>query len=165
MAREVEAYFAESVRASADALLATTNPTFRFDAEGSDTVVIDSAGVVGFVGAELRGMFIVGVGGQSLRAMRAELYDDWIGELANQLAGRVKNQLWRFGLTYHFTPPIMLRGDRLAVAAQEAQLCVSYSCASGQCRVWASLEVLRPVALAEPEEAEAGVAEGDLVLF
>ena len=156
--------FVEIVHAAAEALLSHAGPEFQAQAEPPSST-IDSAAVVGFVGPNIRGMFFVGVDDEKIKALRAELYEDWVGELANQLAGRVKNQLGRLGVSYDVSPPITLRGDWLRVATVSAQTSLAYSCLGGQCRVLVLLDVLQPTELKEVEANEAPASEGDLVLF
>ena len=40
---------------------------------------------------------------------------DWLGELSNQLLGRLKNQLSQFGLKIQVSTPVVLMGPRLSV--------------------------------------------------
>jgi len=155
--------FNEIVQVSADILLAQTNPEFE-PLSRETTPALDSVGVVGFVGPVIRGMFYVGMAGEGIRELRADLYEDWIGELANQLAGRVKNQLSRHGVSYDISPPITVRGERLSVTAA-AQVARGYVCSVGECWIWVLLDVLQVVELKPASENEEPVNEGELLIF
>jgi hypothetical protein len=158
------AHFGALVREAADALLSQTLPAFRPDpAEGISA--FDSVGVVGFVGPSVRGTFHVAMWGDGIRAARAELYEDWIGELANQLAGRVKNQLCRQSITYDISPPTTVSGRGLSVAPPFAGTSLRYRCAVGECCVWVVLDVLGSVELRAVAEGEEPVTEGELLIF
>ena len=155
--------FNEIVLVSADILLAQTVPEFK-PLSRETTPALDSVCVVGFVGPVIRGMFYVGMSGDGIRQLRADLYEDWIGELANQLAGRVKNRLSRHAISYDISPPITVRGERLSVAAA-ARIARGYVCSVGECWIWVLLDVLKVVEIKPADENEEPVIEGNLLIF
>lgn len=53
---------------------------------------------------------------ESIRTFNRDSVDnpsDWIGELNNQLVGRIKNRLIQYGVTVQMGTPIILSGDNL----------------------------------------------------
>jgi CheY-specific phosphatase CheX len=87
----------------------------------ADASGYDLAGIVGFVG-DISGTVLLGTNSALLSAshpMRAggapsvSMQLDWIGELANQLTGRLRNRLSSHGIRFEVSPPIALMGERM----------------------------------------------------
>lgn len=80
----------------------------------------DMAGVIGFCSEQMNGTVVVStVEDVVLETVPAGVAQpksrDWLGELSNQLMGRLKNQLGEFGVTLHVSTPVVLTGTRLCV--------------------------------------------------
>ena len=138
------------------------------------TPSLDRVAVIGFGGGGLRGSMGLGVSTALLekivlpgRESGASMHDDWLGEMSNQLLGRVKNRLLRHGVTIAIALPMVLRGVRVELVGAGKELwAYPFDSAMGPLCVW--LDVL-----AEPEfqlaatsdEALDIPAEGDVILF
>lgn len=93
---------------------------------------------------------------------------DWASELANQMAGRLKNSLLRYGLTITISLPVMVMGEHLKWAAFVEGVTQSYSFDSSQGRMVVRLdaEVQEDLVLEEQEaENDDGMDEGDFQMF
>lgn len=85
----------------------------------------------------------------------------WLGELANQLVGRVKNALWPSGITISMGAAMMALGGDPAVAAR------SYASAHGDVVAWLRFAAAPGVVWRDPSQTQRfRVAfEGDVMLF
>lgn len=83
-------------------------------ATSSGTLLLGS--VIGFTGPNLRGTCILTATEQPLSRSNpvSGTLRNWIAELANQLIGRVKNQLLIRGAEVYVTTPVVMRGEHLA---------------------------------------------------
>jgi hypothetical protein len=117
----------------------------------------------------VRGATIVGVDDGVLHASRPRLDAmprDWLGELANQLVGRMKNQLRRYGLELFVTAPAVLRGEHLPVARRDGRLQVSLVSPVGRVRVWLDAHFSSTFTMLDrPEPGTTGPGEGESLLF
>jgi len=164
-AGEFEAYFLGVMTEAAASLLQAVDPTLQPAAVPSGKIVVDSAGVVGFVGADIRGLFSFAMARTSADSSPWELHEDRLGELANQLAGRVKNLLGRVGVVYEVAPPVTLRGRQVSIVSGERLMRLLFNGPSVTYSVQVALEVLRPVELAPVDDEQLPASEGDLILF
>lgn len=82
------------------------------------------AAVIGFGGEHLGGTMVIQaprsliagcLPSPLLRARGDAAVADWIGELANQLLGRLKSRLVRCGASFMMTPPTHLMGNELEI--------------------------------------------------
>lgn len=162
---EFEQYFTDVLVQSAEALLATVDSRLERDDAPVETPAAESAGVVGFVGPDIRGMFSLALSGDDLGQPGPDLYEDWVAELTNQLAGRVKNQLGRVGIGYGVAPPVTLRGKELSIAAGEPRIHLTFSHAGALCSLVAVLEVARALELVEVEAGQEPLGEGELMFL
>jgi CheY-specific phosphatase CheX len=137
------------------------------------------AGIIGLVG-DLSGTLLLGGDGQligrthPLRSNRAQLttYEqlDWVGELANQLTGRLKRLLAGHGLSFEFSPPISLTGERLKhLPSKGLTHRAAFRAADVDVAVWIDAS-LSAAAAARPElfndvEADDDGPEGTVTLF
>ncbi len=163
--KEFEAYFVGVVTQAAEALVCTVDATLQRAPAPQGKIVVDSAGVVGFVGADIRGLFSFAMARTDVDSPPWELHEDKLGELANQLAGRVKNQLSRVGVLYEVSPPVTLRGRQVSIVSGEKLIRLIFSCASVTYSVQVALEVFHPVELAPVDAEHQPADEGDLILF
>jgi CheY-specific phosphatase CheX len=142
-----------------------------------------AAGLVGFTGASFRGTLIMAapfalianarpkqVRQQSLsRESSADwiFVRDWIGELANQVLGRIKNQLHLYNVVFDVSPPAALSGSTVAFAAPKGPSPRSHTFMAGQEKVWLCLDAVydsaRTVSL-DPSR-DSGSREGKIIEF
>ncbi|MBL8734114.1 MAG: chemotaxis protein CheX [Planctomycetes bacterium] len=126
--------------------------------------------MVGFGGPTLSGALILTVAADlvSRTCQVSELSPrDWIGELANQLAGRVKNRLLPYGIVIQVQIPVVVRRERLAPLDGPGLPCVTMQAQNGS-RVAACIDHI----VHDPESVEAlsrgdleVPREGDVILF
>lgn len=72
-------------------------------------------GIIGFTGDQMKGTLMLCATAGLLDAPKfgESSAQDWIGELANQLLGRVKNRLLSYGLVIHLSTPVTMQGHQL----------------------------------------------------
>jgi hypothetical protein len=127
-----------------------------------------TAAIVGFGDGSFRGSAVL-LGDAKVVASLADTPPDnpvdWLGELGNQLVGRLKNKLLRYSLFPHMGTPVTLSGKSLdlgAVGAEPTAWQVRWT--SGSLRAILALEVAEGLELAADENAVAA-EEGSLSLF
>lgn len=83
--------------------------------QGSEIVA-----VIGYAANDLRGGLAIGISGKLARATmpteNVPVYD-WVGELANQILGRVRNRLLDYSVDIQIATPVVLHGLGVHVAA------------------------------------------------
>ncbi|HEY4223079.1 MAG TPA: chemotaxis protein CheX [Myxococcota bacterium] len=124
------------------------------------------AGVIGFTG-HLRGTLIVASKRDLLEEscpLPSTDVSDWTAELANQLLGRFKNRLIRYGLEVAMATPVAVRGLHLSYSTpQRTSTYVVFSAPSGT--VVVGLEAIADAPLVWCDETNASLDEGSLELF
>jgi len=95
---------------------------------------------------------------------------DWSGELANQLLGRLKNQLLKYQVVINMSLPVVLSGDGLKLLATRHQITRYYSFSSefGKVFIRLDMEMSASLELVEQDESLRGagaIDEGELLLF
>src|SRR5690606_6646762 len=137
-------------------------------------VVMERAAVIGFTGRDLRGVLGIGMTDCTLNALAAKANaaphrEDWLGEAANQLIGRFKNKLLRYGTTVSIALPMVLRGVRIQFMTPAAPGVSTHRFASSSGDVCVWLDVHARVGfeprIAPTENVEGVAREGDLLLF
>jgi hypothetical protein len=103
-----------------------------------------TCGVIGFSGPVVRGALVVALTGglaeQTNPMGSAGNPRDWIGELANQLLGRIKLALLDHGVEIYLNLPAVLKGEHLApIPRREVQPMV-FSATEGVVGVWLEIE-------------------------
>lgn len=133
--------------------------------ELSDDPVL--SGVMGFVGARLRGTCLLASAAGPLAAACPEggRVRDWIGELTNQLVGRLKTKLLARGIEVALTTPIILSGARLQPVPRGALLPTVLSSNSGLVLVWIEAEAAGAVEFGSEHPQHPSSGEGDILLF
>ncbi|MET0339923.1 MAG: chemotaxis protein CheX [Polyangiales bacterium] len=123
--------------------------------------------IVGFTGEGLTGMVLVSaaegllvksnpVGGASLR--------DWVAEMSNQLAGRLKHKLLAQGVEVYITTPIVLRAARVEPLPRTTLSPRTFSNPEGFLGLWVEVDSA-PGFKFQPGAAGEAVAEGETLLF
>lgn len=98
----------------------------------------------------------------------AEGGGDWASELANQMAGRLKNHLLRYGVTITISLPVMVMGNNLKWAAYVEGTTRIYTVESQEGPIALRLDAELPNELVLQEEEAAnddGMDEGDFQMF
>jgi Chemotaxis phosphatase CheX len=79
-------------------------------APGATPRALSRCGVIGFSGHDLRGSVMLGCTDEVLRAADVQ---DWLGELTNQLLGRIKNRLIQHDIAIYSSLPVVLAGEQI----------------------------------------------------
>lgn len=129
------------------------------------------AGVVGFAGRSLRGSLIlaatVGPLDRSHPLQRAQATrGDWIGELANQIAGHIKSGLLAYGVEIFVNLPAVMKGTHLAPLPRREVAPATFSDGGGHVSLWVDVEPAPALRMkAQPEWSLAGRESGEPLLF
>jgi hypothetical protein len=124
-------------------------------------------GVMGFVGKSARGMCLLGASREPIEQTAPVAGDlrDWLGELTNQLVGRLKVKLLGRGIEIALTTPVVLKGHHIAPLPRRELIPEVLVGSCGRVLLWADVETVPGFALsAEWDESAAG-AEGQLLFF
>jgi hypothetical protein len=131
--------------------------------------------VIGFSGPTLRGgvgmmadrQLLEAVGIESTRAGSDDPALDLLGELANQLLGRLKNKLLAHAISVSVTLPIALRGIELRfVEMRGADVeCLELAGTSGTGAVWLDARWDEEFEVVSTPVNDPGLEEGSLLLF
>lgn len=94
---------------------------------------------------------------------------DWSGELANQLLGRLKNQLLKYGVVVNLALPVVLSGGEFHLPARPRPHArhVSFVSEAGRVFIRTEMELYANAQLVRQPEAAgaASMDEGEFVLF
>jgi hypothetical protein len=129
------------------------------------------AAVIGFHGAAISGALLLIVDDGLLRASlptRGTSEREWLGELSNQLLGRVKNRLLAYGVDVAAMVPTVLGSLRVVPSGPRDQRQGISMVADTKERVtvWVDYEIKDAQRLARLARGDAEVGrEGDLILF
>lgn len=94
-----------------------------------------------------------------------KLRQDWIGELANQLLGRIKNKLLAYSIDVALSTPVIVSGVQLRVGAQQPNgIRLAFEGQGHRADVWWNAEVDPELELSQ-EGAPDVQAEGEMLLF
>jgi hypothetical protein len=135
---------------------------------------IEYAAVIGFAADDMRGMVGLGMDPDTLRNLAAHVGaagvnpEDWLGESANQLLGRLKNKLLDYGVAVGVALPTVLRGVRLEFLATAARPLWTYGFQSdaGWMCAWLDVRLPAEFVLTRTDDPELrGTPEGELLLF
>jgi CheY-specific phosphatase CheX len=136
----------------------------RVDPDAAPTLPVCLSGLVGFSGPGIRGASILAA--SEMPIAKSNPVDgslaDWIAELANQLVGRIKNQLLQNGADVYTTTPIVLPGDHIAPMRRADITPLVFASDGGSVFVWIELDTKPEFVLGMPSEV---VNEGETVLF
>ena len=140
------------------------------DPAGAKETANTWAAVVGFQGAAIGGAVVLVVDSALLHASvptRETTEREWIGELANQLLGRIKNRLLAYGVDIAAATPGVLGAVRIVPNGPRDQRQGITMVANGnRVTVWIDYHVKDAQRLDKLSRGEADVGrEGDLILF
>jgi CheY-specific phosphatase CheX len=133
--------------------------------------------VIGFTGRDVRGTLVLalteelyglsnpiagsGTGASGDRATQR----DWVGELSNQLLGRIKIELLKRGVEIYLNLPAVLLGQHLAPLPRAKLKPLKFALASGAAAVWIELEARPGFKVETAASDDQGPAAGDALLF
>ena len=129
--------------------------------------------IVGFGAQGARGSLSLAADREVIRAL-GELPDevgpirDWVGELANQLTGRLKNKLLKYGLVITLSTPTVFSGIALKVHGEANTLqTYKFETELGELLACLDFHVDDEIQLRESaaDEDQAPVEEGEMMLF
>lgn len=89
---------------------------------------------------------------------------DWVGEMANQLLGRLKNRLLPYGVELLCDTPMAVSGKARIGGARRPATRLSFAGDLGDLKLWFDVQVDDDMVL-KANSGDAAHAEGDLVLF
>lgn len=129
----------------------------------SDEVMF--SGVMGFVGESVRGTCLLAAPQGTVQAAAPQDAHarDWVGELANQLVGRLKAKLMARGATIALSTPVVLCGVRLSPLPRTDVEPIVFDSPSGKVMVWLEVEIEKDFKLGEERALTAN--EGELLVF
>lgn len=124
------------------------------------------SGSMGFVGRHVRGTCLLATTEKTLveSCPTNGTLRDWIGELTNQLVGRLKTKLLGCGVEVFVTTPIVLSGVRIQPLPRGNLEPSVFSAPAGDVLVWVEVEADRGFALGSLHPGRANV-EGEVILF
>jgi len=127
---------------------------------------VSLTGVIGFTGPGIWGMCLLAGDKEPLRASNPieGSLRDWMAELSNQLAGRLKHKLIARGAVVYITTPIVLRGARIEPLPRRNLTPRVFKGGGGTLSLWVEIETAPDFVLAE-EVIEETAAEGEALLF
>jgi len=103
-----------------------------------------------------------------VKTVAAKNEHDWLGELGNQLLGRLKRRLGNHGISFAMGVPVLFKGERIAIArtldlGRSAQL--NFQTPEGILEAWLDFRMSPEIELsAEPLQNESP-SEGEILLF
>jgi CheY-specific phosphatase CheX len=123
-------------------------------------------GIIGFTGDGITGMCLVAASEEPLAASNPAggSLRDWVAELSNQLAGRLKHKLLAKGVVVYITTPIVLRATRIEPLPRRKLTPRVFQALGGSVSLWVEVET-SPAFKVGVSAAEAAVAEGEALLF
>ncbi len=93
---------------------------------------------------------------------------DWLGELANQLLGRLKRRCANHGVTFAMGVPVLFKGERIAMARNldlSRSIQLVFQTPEGSLEAWLDFKSAASIEfLAEPMQNNAP-SEGEILLF
>jgi CheY-specific phosphatase CheX len=96
------------------------------------------------------------------------LLRDWVGELTNQLLGRIKNRFCAFGLKFDVAMPIAFSGPALSFAIRKYSKARIFTFGRGNDVIGVAVDISTEPQLASmtPQtDIEQAAREGDVILF
>ncbi|MCA9631040.1 MAG: chemotaxis protein CheX [Myxococcales bacterium] len=128
------------------------------------------AAIIGYSGRELSGsLCITTVPEVTQKTYGGEAPADWLGELANQLLGRLKTDFAKRGAEVYITTPLVLKGYRLEVCANEEEGIESvlhdYDSDEGPVRVMFQYEFKPGAGLSPTQYVEDSMDVSEAILF
>lgn len=136
----------------------------------TDEPLFDVVSVIGFSAEGLGGALGVAVEKTVIEKVYSKgemaLSDEWIGEVAKQLLGRLKNTLLDYGIVFEVAIPMVLHGLHLRMNVENSKMNhFGFDSGCGRVGVWIDGNWDLKQALALVEEENHAEPEGQLVMF
>ena len=124
------------------------------------------SGVIGFVGSRVRGTCLLASTEPPIAAScpPGGRLRDWVGELTNQLMGRLKSKLVARDLSVELSTPIVLSGVKIQPLPKAKLEPTVLSAMHGEVLVWLEIETAPGFVLADERDGLSG-SEGDVLIF
>jgi CheY-specific phosphatase CheX len=133
--------------------------------------------VIGFTGRDLRGTLVLALteelsglsnptsGTTAGGPTNAMAQRDWVGELSNQLLGRIKIELLRSGVEIYLNLPAMLLGQHLAPLPRAQLKPLKFALGKGAAAVWIEIEARPGFKIQAPSGEDQPAAAGETLMF
>jgi CheY-specific phosphatase CheX len=123
-------------------------------------------GIIGFTGQGITGMCLVAASEEPLVASNpaSGSLRDWVAELSNQLAGRLKHKLLAQGVEVYITTPIVLRATRIEPLPRRKLTPRAFTAVGGKVALWVEVETSPEFKITE-NAVEIPIGEGEALLF
>jgi hypothetical protein len=124
------------------------------------------SGVIGFVGSRVRGSCLLASTEAPIAAScpPGGRLRDWVGELTNQLMGRLKSKLVARDLSVELSTPIVLSGVRIQPLPKATLEPTVLAAPHGAVLVWLEIEAAPGFVLSDERDGLSG-SEGDVLIF
>jgi len=121
-------------------------------------------GIIGFTGQGITGMCLVTATEGPLHASNPAggSLRDWVAELSNQLAGRLKHKLLALGAEVYITTPIVLKATRIEPLPRRTLMPRAFTAADGTVALWVEVEITPDFQLVPGDPP---IPEGETLLF
>lgn len=124
-------------------------------------------GVIGFVGSGVRGSCVLA--GHDTPILRScpegDQVRDWVGELTNQLAGRIKSKFLKHNIEIGLSTPVGLSGVALQPLPRNELKPTCFTALGRTVLVWVEVDADSSFEFDENASVEVGRSEGEIVLF
>lgn len=138
----------------------------------SETEHVSLGAAIGFTGEYVRGMLAIGLDDSIAMRMNPvpgrqieDADQDWIGELANQLLGRLKNKLLSYNVELALSTPVVVQGTQIRfAAARHGAAHLRFQSVGDFADIWWDAEVDPALQLSEDQAPDVQL-EGEMVLF
>jgi CheY-specific phosphatase CheX len=125
-------------------------------------------GILGFTGDHLCGSLVISASERAI-AESNPIHDGatraWVAELTNQLVGRFKNALLRYGVEIAMSIPVVLTAAQLTPLPQTQADPIRLDVGGGSFAIWLEVEASSDLTLADPGPESMIAAEGEAMLF
>jgi CheY-specific phosphatase CheX len=176
---EVGPFFEQVASAACQELFARYGVAVRPAAEDEHPISPDFllCAVIGFTGRDVRGTLVLALteelsgvsnpiagstpGGATDRTTQR----DWVGELSNQLLGRIKIEILKRGVEIYLNLPAVLLGQHLAPLPRSQLKPIKFALANGAAAVWLDVEARPGFRIAAAESGDQVPDAGDALLF
>ena len=125
--------------------------------------------VISFSGRHLRGTLVLALTeelpSRSNPLSKGGGVRDWVGELSNQLLGRIKMELLCHGVEIYLHLPAVLRGEHLAPLPRKALNPLKFVADTGAVAIWIELEMAPGFKIGGGDGVETGPRSGEALIF
>lgn len=132
----------------------------------------DITAIIGFAGDGIAGSLALSTSHSCLGGLaklgNTEMSEDWLGELSNQLLGRMKRRLASHGASFGLSTPVVIAGERLRLSTGQQKEPIA-RCALGsdigRVQVLLEIDFRDGFALTEESVEDGSLIEGEALLF